>query len=149
MIRARYFSMALLQQERSNLEPYLCYMMELARRWTYDETCRRQEDDNKDNVIQPLVLQISVVVDLIDAPSLPIDKSIIGLLSHLVNARYPAMVNRVYVLNFGWWHQGVWQVFKLLLSDAAKRRIVFTTQAQLLQSIAKENLLIGNPPLPL
>ncbi|ORZ05989.1 CRAL-TRIO domain-containing protein [Absidia repens] len=128
------------------VQPFVCYMLEIARRLTYDETCRKERQQQQNGcsdgpMLLPLVIEFNVVIDLVDAPYIPIDASFVELLSHLVQCRFPFMVGNISVLNFSWLHQGLWQVLKLLLSDDTKDRITFVTGDHLLQSIPKENLL--------
>lgn len=53
------------------------------------------------------------------------------MLLNINNARFPGFVGSVYVMNFGWMYQGIWQVVKLVLSEQAKSRVNFTTAEEM------------------
>ncbi|KAI8097067.1 CRAL-TRIO domain-containing protein [Halteromyces radiatus] len=140
VIRLRHFPMIDMMDSKTSfvrqLQPYVCYLMELERRWTLDETRKRQQQQED----MPLVMEMTVIVDMDQAPFLPLDTTTLGLLCDLMQ-HYPNMVGNIFVLNFGWMHQGLWHIIKFFLSDSVKNRICFTTKDDLIQVISEENLL--------
>ena len=61
----------------------------------------------------------------------------------LMDNRFPGFIGSIYVMNFGWMYQGIWQMVKYILSDEARSRISFPKSQEVLEIISKENLLSG------
>lgn len=61
----------------------------------------------------------------------------------LMEKRFPDFVGSIYVMNFGWMYQGLWQMIKYLLSDEARSRISFPSVKEILEVVPQENLLRG------
>ncbi|CAO3632681.1 unnamed protein product [Cunninghamella echinulata] len=150
ILRLRYFPLTIYQQDKlsfgEKIKSFACFMMETARKWTWYETIKKmkvkKQEKNKDkNTFFYLTLQLNVIVDMTNTPFLPMDKSMLTLLSHTMESRYPYFVGKIYVLNFSFMYQALWQILKFILSDETKNKIIFTTQQHLLQIIPKENLL--------
>jgi len=60
---------------------------------------------------------------------------------HLVKANFPDMLGAVFILNYGWMYAGMWQVVKRILSQSTLDRIIFPSQAELVQFFDRSNLL--------
>lgn len=123
------------------MQPFACLVMEMARQITRDLTLKNEEDQIKDRPV--LVSQISIIIDITKAPYVPIDSNLIQMLLNINNSRFPGFVGSVYVMNFGWMYQGIWQVVKLVLSEQAKARVSFTTAEEMKHVIGEDNLLKG------
>lgn len=153
ILRLRHFPLTIYQQDKlsfsEKIKSFACFMMETARKWTWYETVKKmkmkqqEKNKNNDNFFY-LTLQLNVIVDMANTPFLPMDKSMLTLLSHTMESRYPYFVGKIHVLNFSFMYQALWQILKFILSDETKNKIVFTTQQDLLHIIPKENLLKGN-----
>jgi hypothetical protein len=121
------------------MQPFACFVMEVARQWTLDLT----RENEKNNVQPVLVSQISIVIDIANAPFVPADSSLMQALKVIVNQRFPGFVGSVYIMNFGWMYQGIWQVVKLVLSEQAKARVSFINSEEVKQVISDDSLLKG------
>ncbi|KAI8068340.1 CRAL-TRIO domain-containing protein [Gongronella butleri] len=121
------------------LQNYACTMMEIARRWTLHETRARQSRSDA----APLALELTVVVDLQDAPFVALDHRAVRHLAQVMERHYPFCVGKIFVIHFSWVHQGLWQLLKLLLSEETKRLISFVEKDELLQVVAEDALLTG------
>ncbi|GAA5799638.1 hypothetical protein HPULCUR_005054 [Helicostylum pulchrum] len=119
------------------MKPFACLVMEMARQITRDLT-RNNEIENNQPI---LVSQISIIIDIAKAPFVPVDSSLIQTLQAINNSRFPGFVGSVYIMNFGWMYQGIWQVVKLVLTEQAKARVNFIT-AQETKHIMDENNLL-------
>ncbi|KAI8389460.1 CRAL-TRIO domain-containing protein [Blakeslea trispora] len=117
--------------------PFAMLVLEIARQITRDKT-RENEAQGHSPV---LVSQIAIVLDIAKAPFVPVDSSLMYSLKDIVNSRFPGFVGSVYIMNFGWMYQGIWQVAKLVLSEQAKARVSFTTAKEMTQVIEPEHLL--------
>ncbi|KAI9289780.1 CRAL-TRIO domain-containing protein [Umbelopsis sp. AD052] len=120
-----------------NIKPLVIYVMETARKMTLDLTKQRELDGMQ----CPLTSQMAVVIDIKNAPFLPLDAELPGVLMDIMDNRYPGFVGSVYILNYGWMYAGIWQMVKLLLSEDAKSRISFPSTAEVLNFISSESLL--------
>lgn len=60
-----------------------------------------------------------------------------------MDKRFPGMIGSIYVMNFGWMYQGLWQMIKYVLSDEARSRISFPSSKEVLEVVPEENLLQG------
>lgn len=123
------------------MQPFACLVMEMARQITRDLTRKNEIDQVTDKPV--LVSQIAIVIDITKAPFVPIDSNLIQMLLNINNSRFPGFVGSVYVMNFGWMYQGIWQVVKLVLSEQAKARVSFTTAQEMKEIIGQDNLLRG------
>ncbi|KAI7866583.1 hypothetical protein BDF14DRAFT_813156 [Spinellus fusiger] len=117
--------------------PFACFVLELARKKTRDITREREASHQP----TPLVSQIIVLIDIANAPFVAVDSQLIGRLRELTNARYPGFIGAVYILNFGWMYQGLWQMVKMLLSDHAKQSVSFLSTKEIQQIIPIDCLL--------
>ncbi|KAI9257635.1 CRAL-TRIO domain-containing protein [Sporodiniella umbellata] len=119
------------------MQPFACLVMEMARQITRDKT-----KENEDKGAKPsLVSQISIVIDIAKAPFVPVDTHLVQALKNITNERFPGFIGSVYIVNFGWMYQGIWQVVKLVLSDRAKARVNFVSSQELKQIISEKNLV--------
>lgn len=121
------------------MQPFACLVMEIARQLTRDLT-RKNEFDG---VTPELISQISIIIDIAKAPFVPVDSNLMHALKDIVNLRFPGFVGSVYIMNFGWMYQGIWQVVKLVLTEQAKARVNFISNEEVKQVIAEEDLLTG------
>ncbi|CAO3700549.1 unnamed protein product [Rhizopus stolonifer] len=119
------------------MQPFACLVMEMARQITRDKT-RENEEKGK---APTLVSQISIVIDIAKAPFVPVDTYLVQALKNITNERFPGFVGSVYIVNFGWMYQGIWQVVKLVLSEKAKARVNFVSSQELKQIIDEKHLL--------
>ncbi|KAI8353644.1 CRAL-TRIO domain-containing protein [Choanephora cucurbitarum] len=139
VIQMRHFPT--FQDKTKNLSdfmiPFATLVLEIARQITRDITRENEAQSNS----PVLVSQIAIVLDIAKAPFVPVDSSLMYSLKEIVNARFPGFVGSVYIMNFGWMYQGIWQVAKLVLSEQAKARVSFTTAQEMKQVIEIEDLL--------
>ncbi|KAI8981879.1 hypothetical protein BDF20DRAFT_863739 [Mycotypha africana] len=119
------------------VQPYACFVMEMARKLTWDMTKERM----KRNEQYVLVAEIMALVDVSKAPMIPIDAELIRAMSVILDDRFPSMVDSIHVFNFSWVYQGLWSVLKHLLSEKAKRSIQFNTVKDV-QSIISEDCIL-------
>ncbi|KAI9271780.1 hypothetical protein BDA99DRAFT_556993 [Phascolomyces articulosus] len=148
MARMRYFPQF---QDKSKsltdfIRPYACLMMEIIRKEMLDITCRNRnkmmEERGKEyNKSCVLVSQMAVIIDIGKAPFIPIDANLVKTIMELMDRRFPGFIGSIYVMNFGWMYQGIWQMVKYLLSDEARSRISFPSSQEVLEIVSKENLL--------
>lgn len=61
--------------------------------------------------------------------------------------RFPGFFGSIYIMNFGWMYQGLWQMVKLLLSERAKSKVNFPSAQEVKQYIHEDSLLQGKIPL--
>jgi hypothetical protein len=123
------------------MQPFACLVMEIARQLTRDLTKKNELEGIKGEPV--LISQISIVIDIAKAPFVPVDSSLMQALKNIVNLRFPGFVGSVYIMNFGWMYQGIWQVAKLVLSEQAKARVNFISNEEVKQVIAENDLLTG------
>lgn len=123
------------------MQPFACLVMEIARQMTRDLTRKNEKDRVQDRPV--LISQIAIVIDIQKAPFVPIDSSLMHILKNIVNTRFPGFVGSVYIMNFGWMYQGIWQVVKLVLSEQAKARVNFISGAEIKQVIDENDCLQG------
>lgn len=123
------------------MQPFACLVFEMARQITRDLTRKNEKEQVKDKPV--LVSQISIILDIAKAPFVPVDSNLMQALKKIVNSRYPGFVGSVYIMNFGWMYQGIWQVVKLVLSEQAKARVNFTTGEEMTQVMDENDLLKG------
>lgn len=121
------------------MQPFACLVMEIARQLTRDKT----RENERNEACPLLVSQISIVIDIAKAPFVPVDTNLVQALKNITNSRFPGFVGSVYVVNFGWMYQGIWQVIKLVLSEKAKARVNFVSNQELKQIIDENQLLRG------
>ncbi|KAI8143682.1 CRAL-TRIO domain-containing protein [Fennellomyces sp. T-0311] len=139
VVRMRYFPQF---QDKSKsltelMRPYACLVMEMVRKLMFDITW-----DNRTNG-EPcaLVSQMAVIIDIGKAPFIPIDAQLIKTMMELMDRRFPGFIGSIYVMNFGWMYQGLWQMVKYILSDEARSRISFPAAQEVLEIVPDENLL--------
>ncbi|KAI8979227.1 hypothetical protein BDF20DRAFT_489107 [Mycotypha africana] len=123
----------------AHIEPFACLVLEIARQLTRDLTRKNEKEQVTDRPI--LISQITIIIDVAKAPFVPIDSNLMVALKNIVNARYPGFIGSVYILNFGWMFQGIWQVIKLVLSEQAKARVNFVSKNEISQVMDENNLL--------
>ena len=121
------------------MQPFACLVMEMARQITRDLTKKNKEQ----NMTPVLISQISIIIDIAKAPFVPIDSNLMNALKQITNTRYPGFVGSVYIMNFGWMYQGIWQVAKLILTEQAKSRVNFPSSEEMKQVIDENDLLKG------
>lgn len=123
------------------MQPFACLVMEIARQMTRDLTRKNEKDQIKDKPV--LISQISIIIDIQKAPFVPIDSNLMHSLKNITNTRFPGFVGSVYIMNFGWMYQGIWQVVKLVLSEQAKARVNFISGEEIKQVIDENDCLKG------
>ncbi|KAG1106262.1 hypothetical protein G6F42_016821 [Rhizopus arrhizus] len=121
------------------MQPFACLVMEIARQMTRDLTRKNEKDQIKDKPV--LISQISIIIDIQKAPFVPIDSNLMHSLKNITNTRFPGFVGSVYIMNFGWMYQGIWQVVKLVLSEQAKARVNFISGEEIKQVIDENDCL--------
>ncbi|KAI8636488.1 CRAL-TRIO domain-containing protein [Parasitella parasitica] len=121
------------------MQPFACLVMEIARQLTRDLTRKNEEDHITDKPV--LISQISIIIDIQKAPFVPIDSSLMHNLKNVTNTRFPGFVGSVYIMNFGWMYQGIWQVVKLVLSEQAKARVNFISNSEISQVVDERDCL--------
>ncbi|CEP07334.1 hypothetical protein [Parasitella parasitica] len=121
------------------MQPFACLVMEIARQLTRDLTRKNEMDPITDRPM--LISQIAIIIDIQKAPFVPIDSSLMHHLKSITNNRFPGFVGSVYVMNFGWMYQGIWQVVKLVLSEQAKARVNFISSSEITQVIDENDCL--------
>jgi hypothetical protein len=123
------------------MQPFACLVMEMARQITRDLTSKNEKEGITDKPV--LISQISIIIDIAKAPFVPVDSNLMQSLKKIVNSRFPGFVGSVYIMNFGWMYQGIWQVVKLVLTEQAKSRVNFTTGEEMKQVMNENDLLKG------
>lgn len=71
------------------------------------------------------------------------DTQLVQTIMEIMDKRFPGFLGSIYVMNFGWMYQGLWQMIKYLLNDEARSRISFPSAKEVLEIVAEENLLEG------
>lgn len=61
----------------------------------------------------------------------------------IMDNRFPGSMGSIYVMNFGWMYQGLWQMVKFIISEEARSRISFPSAKEMTDYIDPENLLKG------
>ncbi|KAI7853675.1 CRAL-TRIO domain-containing protein [Circinella umbellata] len=144
VVQMRYFPQF---QDKSKgltdfIRPYACLVMEIVRKIMLDITCENRNNQMNDQKKSfSLVSQIAVIIDIGKAPFIPIDANLVRTIMDLMDNRFPGFIGSIYVMNFGWMYQGIWQMVKYILSDEARSRISFPKSQEVLEIISKENLL--------
>ncbi|CAO3592239.1 unnamed protein product [Absidia cylindrospora] len=129
------------------IPPFACLVMEIARKWTRDLTRRNEQhrlkntSNNEAHDLPVLISQIVVVIDISKSPMVPLEKRLIQELRNVTDDRFPGFFGSIYVMNFGWMYQGLWQMVKLLLSERAKSKVNFPSAKEVIEYIPEENLL--------
>lgn len=116
-VRLRYFPVQSNSADR--IGPYAALIMEIARKLTLS----RQ------------LFQITVIVDISQAPLIAIDRKTLGAVEEVLSARFPGMIGSINVLNFGWLYQGLWSVLKRFLNKEQRDSIQFTNINQLQKKV--------------
>ncbi|KAI9033759.1 CRAL-TRIO domain-containing protein [Phycomyces nitens] len=139
VIRMRYFPQFTDKSKNLSayMHPFACFVMEMARKITWQSTQEREAGHHE----TPLVSQIVVIIDIAKAPFIAVDSQLITTLKDITNTRFPGFIGSVYVMNFGWMYQGVWQMVKLLLTEQAKSKVNFPSSKQVQEVISKDHLL--------
>ncbi|KAG0171563.1 hypothetical protein DFQ28_000821 [Apophysomyces sp. BC1034] len=135
IIRMRHFPKFRDKPLSDYMRPFACFVMEIARKLTWAQTCEKNGSF--------VVSQIAVIINIDKAPFVPVDAQLISDIKEIVNERFPGSIGSVYVMNFGWMYQGMWQMVKLLLSEQAKSRVNFPSTKEIKQIVDNENLLKG------
>ncbi|KAI9319685.1 CRAL-TRIO domain-containing protein [Dichotomocladium elegans] len=139
VVRLRYFpqfrdkSVTLTDQMR----PYTCLVLEMVRKIMLDIT----RENERSGIHSPLVSQMAVIIDIGKAPYIPIDASLVKALMEIMDKRFPGTMGSIYVMNFGWMYQGLWQMVKYIISEEARSRISFPSAKEVLEVIHREDLL--------
>ncbi|CAO3593300.1 unnamed protein product [Absidia cylindrospora] len=128
---------------------FACLVMEVARKWTLELTRRNElqrfQDSNANTLYYDsqlvLVSQIVVIIDISKSPMIPLEKRLIQELQTVTDDRFPGFFGSIYIMNFGWLYQGLWQMVKLMLSENAKSKINFPSVNEVKECIPEENLL--------
>ncbi|ORZ02642.1 CRAL-TRIO domain-containing protein [Syncephalastrum racemosum] len=139
VVRMRYFPQ-FSDKSRSlteYIQPYACLVMEIARKIMRDIT----HDREKKGVEPALVSQMVVIIDIGKAPFIPVEAQLIQTLVSMMDNRFPGFMGSIYVMNFGWMYQGLWQMVKYLLSDQARSRISFPSAKEILEIVDPDCLL--------
>ncbi|KAI7887079.1 CRAL/TRIO domain-containing protein, partial [Lichtheimia hyalospora FSU 10163] len=142
IVRMRYFPQIPKSSTISLTElirPYACLIMEMARKIMLGITRQRKQDGTP----CALVSQMVVIIDMAKSPFIPIDAQLVKVMLELMEKRFPDFVGSIYIMNFGWMYQGLWQMIKYLLSDEARSRISFPNVKEILEVVPQENLLRG------
>jgi hypothetical protein len=71
------------------------------------------------------------------------DFDLIPVCYDLFKRHFPQILGQALVLNYGWIHAGIWSVVKTMLSEEAKRKLVFVNVSDLPEFIPLENIPIG------
>ncbi|CDH49652.1 major sperm protein [Lichtheimia corymbifera JMRC:FSU:9682] len=119
------------------MQPYACLVMEMVRKIMLDITCNNQYQGDP----CPLVSQMAVVIDIGKAPFIPVDAQLVRSIMDIMDNRFPGSMGSIYVMNFGWMYQGLWQMVKFIISEEARSRISFPSAKEMTDFIAPENLL--------
>lgn len=60
-----------------------------------------------------------------------------------MDGRFPGFFGSIYMMNFGWMYQGIWQMVKIMLSEKAKSKVNFPSLQEVKQYISEDRLLKG------
>ncbi|KAI8977675.1 hypothetical protein BDF20DRAFT_942828 [Mycotypha africana] len=125
-----------------SLETIAIFVLETARLLIWDLTKSRL-NESVQMIANPVILDMVVLVDFKNASSVPVTNG--SLIKTLIAAlkRFPDLIDRIYFVNFRWVYQGMWQIFKPLLSEEAKSKIHFPKLSDLQNFIDKDNIIKG------
>ncbi|KAI9023829.1 hypothetical protein CLU79DRAFT_748400 [Phycomyces nitens] len=112
-----------------------CLLMEVTRQYMHDLSQLDQEGSH----LSRLISQCIILVDMSEAPFLPVNAELIMSIREILDKRFPGSIQSVHVLNFAWAYQGLWQMVKFLLSDNLKHIIRFNSE-ELQRIIAEDDL---------
>ncbi|CEJ01605.1 hypothetical protein RMCBS344292_15628 [Rhizopus microsporus] len=116
------------------LSPLIIFVLETARKLVWD-LCKQRIEVNDVSILETVVL-----IDFKNASSLPMDITLFKPLISLLR-RYPGIIGTVYLLNFSWVYQGLWQMCKLVLSEEAKLKVNFPKLHELQELIEPKDIL--------
>ncbi|KAI9476330.1 MAG: hypothetical protein EXX96DRAFT_486062 [Benjaminiella poitrasii] len=139
-VRLRYFPRKFRNKNKSlkeHIQSYASLVMEMARKLTWNMTCEKRKKEDP----YPLVSQMTVIVNLSNAPIIPVDAELIRMMSMILDDRFPGCISSINVLNFGWMYQGIWSIVKYLLNEEAKSFIRFTSIRELQPVISEFRIL--------
>ena len=71
------------------------------------------------------------------------DAQLVRSIMDIMDNRFPGSMGSIYVMNFGWMYQGLWQMVKFIISEEARSRISFPSAKEMTEYIDPENLLKG------
>ncbi|KAI8096360.1 CRAL-TRIO domain-containing protein [Halteromyces radiatus] len=120
----------------ASVVPLVIFLLEIGRKRLLDLTRQRKEQ----NIPNPVIADLIVLVDFKDANSLPKDFTLVQTFIKLLK-RYPGTAGMVCLLNFGWMYQGMWQMIKVILSQEAKNRVAFPKLKELKSLIDEDHLI--------
>ncbi|KAJ3182507.1 hypothetical protein HDU85_002605 [Gaertneriomyces sp. JEL0708] len=129
--------------DMEDMRTHFILAMEVARRVVYsinDEYANRRQLEVPE-AREKLIVQLSIIIDLAGVSLKSLNYEIIPLFHDLFNRHFPQTIGTVYVLNYGWFHAGVWQLLKTALPADATKKLMFLTKEQLCEHVAPENLL--------
>ncbi|KAL0089102.1 hypothetical protein F4703DRAFT_1839393 [Phycomyces blakesleeanus] len=121
---------------QSSIGSLTCLLMEVTRQYMHDLSQLHQESKHITNLIS----QCIILVDMSEAPFIPVNAELINYIRDILDKRFPGSIKAVHVLNFALAYQGLWQMVKFLLSDDLKHIIRFNSENELQKIMAEEDL---------
>jgi hypothetical protein len=87
--------------------------------------------------------QAVAIIDLTGFGFSQMDFDLIPVVYDIFKKHYPQILGQVLVLNYGWVHGGIWQIISTMLTEEAKKKLVFVDKKHLLRYIPPENIPKG------
>ncbi|KAI8826590.1 uncharacterized protein EV422DRAFT_2611 [Fimicolochytrium jonesii] len=132
-----------------DLRSLFIMQMEVARRIVHFNNDQAQRLGGED--ADRLNYQVSVVVDLDGVGLGNINYEMIPLFHDLFSRHFPQTLGTVYVLNYGWFHSGMWSLLKTALPADACKKLQFLSKSELHKHVDPSDLqqpFGGSDPTP-
>lgn len=93
------------------------------------------EDCTTSNNYKNFSFQISLIVDLKGYGIRSFSYDLIPIFYDLFNRNFPQVIGTIYVLNYTFFHAGIWTIVKQALPKDATQKLQFVTEAELYKNI--------------
>ena len=85
-------------------------------------------------------LKVIAILDLHKFGLSQMDFELIPIVYDIFKRHYPQLLSKCLVLNYGWIHAGLWSVIRTLLTDEARKKLMFIKSKQLQDYVPIEDL---------
>jgi len=116
----------------------IAFQLEIARKYLWALTMEKWEEFGMEG--NKAITRFVVVVDLEGAGMSNVAANLIPYFIGLLRYHFPLSIAAVYILNYSYWHLGIWQVAKQTLPESALRRLKFTSTEEIQSFITAPNL---------
>lgn len=116
-----------------DLKNTLILCLETLRRWIYS---LQQQSET-------LIAQALVVVNLEGFGYSNMDYGLVPVIYELFRHQYPQLLGQVLVLNYGWFHSGIWNFLAPIMTAEARAKLVFIAEEQLIEYISVNRIPKG------